>query len=120
MELHIPEGAQVHIMIGQAPLLALPGQTQLVAAPERRRRPLLTGTIAVLLLAGGYVTGHLMAHGAAVAPEAHAALPRTSRPIPAPPPADFTQQLRQSPTITPAPGAPRAGAAPANPFGLHE
>lgn len=140
MSFEIPEGTNVQIIVGNAPVLALPDAT--IRADQRGafRRAGGAGLkllIALLLVGGGVFLGWVAGahHG-----EATAALPSAGLPSPPPvaqalpvhppaaaeaapsPPAQvppaFTQQLQQAPPLVPAPGQPPAGAPHRNAFGL--
>lgn len=144
MQLMIPEGAQVHIVIGHATPLALPPPAAPPATAPRSGRPLLKGAVVLLLVAGAFAGGrHLAARpdglGAAEAalampqaapvggqsasldaPNAVAAPPALAPSTPEPViPPDLARQLQGPPTVIRPPGSPAAGAPPsANPFGL--
>ena len=65
MNFEIPDGAQVQVIIGKAPVLALPDGTEAERARSSPGRPILIAAIAVLLLAGAFTGGRLVgAHGA--------------------------------------------------------
>ena len=65
MHFEIPDGAQVQVIIGKAPVLALPDGTEAEHARSSPGRPILIAAIAVLLLAGAFTGGRLVgAHGA--------------------------------------------------------
>ena len=56
MELVIPDGAQVHITVGQPPLLALPQDPRAVASlPERSSGRIVKSLIAGVLLIGARI-----------------------------------------------------------------
>ena len=140
MSFEIPEGANVQIIVSNAPVLALPDETSRAdqrAAFRRSGGAALKLLMALLLVGGGVLLGWVAgAHHA----EATAALPSAGLPSPPPvaqafpvhppavaqaapsPPAQvppaFTQQLRQAPTVVPAPGQPPVGAPHRNAFGL--
>jgi hypothetical protein len=135
MELVIPDGAQVHITVGQPPLLALPQDPRAVASlPERSSRRIVKGLLAGVLLIGAFQAGRFLPHHVETA---SAAQPPTSPAKPSVtgssaageiPPA-FRAQIAQPPHVVPPPGAapaaatggstaPAAAPAPANPFGL--
>ena len=144
MSFEVPEGASVQIIVGRPPLLALPDETGRPAQPVRQGgfgRTVLTGLVALALLAGGYVIGQHSTgpNGAGGTVTAQAAIPApppvrqafpdhalAAAPAAAPgapasaqvPPA-FTQELYQPPTVVPPPGQ-ASGSAPSarNPFGL--
>ena len=141
MELVIPEDTQVHILIGKAPLLALPEPTIPDVPPAGRGRKLLRGTLALVLLAGAFVAGRHYPGQAAVAARPAVAmsapppptgqfafpdrpLPQPSTATPAPHeelgqvPASFAEQLRQAPDVMPPPGQTPGAAPGKNPFGL--
>ncbi len=150
MEFVIPEGAQVHITVRGAPLLALPnepvpaGVATAEVPPVRRGHTLLKAAVAVVLLLGAFETGRYVSTRTGPVEPAQAALaaPRPApaasaepafpdHPLPRPTAASaspagiqpaFRQQLAQPPRITPPPGrsSARAGGVAANPFGLHE
>ena len=137
MELVIPDGALVHIAIGNPPLLALPSEAP--AAPAlppapRRGHPYLKGLLALVLLVGAFEAGRrLPPSGEGVAPARAALATRDALPPsadqallpgrpssfePTPPnraaapaqvPPSFAEQLRQPPTILPPPGRSTSG-----------
>ena len=58
MELVIPDGAQVHITVGQPPLLALPQDPRAVASlPERSSGRIVKSLLAGVLLIGAFQAG---------------------------------------------------------------
>ena len=129
MELVIPEGAEVHITIGRAPLLALPGATPVDAAPAQppvsRPRPVLKAIAGFVLLIAAFEGGRYVAARPTATEPAQAAfvipapapvgsehafpdrpLPQTAaaqQPSQIPP--AFREQLAQTPRVTPAPGS---------------
>ena len=137
MELVIPDGQQVHIAIGNPPLLALPSEAPAApAAPAtpRRGHPYVKGLLALVLLVGAFEAGRrLPPAGESVAPARAALATRDALPSPAdqapvpgrpssldltPPnrpatpaqvPPSFAEQLRQPPTILPPTGRPASG-----------
>jgi hypothetical protein len=145
MNFDIPEGANVHIFIGNSLPLAL--TDQLAELPQRSRgRGILGGTLKVavigVLVIGGFWVGEQRgqaasdAAGFAAPPPVEQAFPSqaaASAPPLAPPPSasgqvppdgvppSFAAQLQQPPTIQPPPGqntgAP-AGNGPQSAFGL--
>jgi hypothetical protein len=139
MELVIPDGAQVHITVGQAPLLALAQDPRAVASlPERSSGRIVKSLLAGVLLIGAFQAGRFLPHHAETAsaaqPTAAAAVPGVTGSSAAGeiPPA-FRAQIAQPPQVVPPPGAapaaatagaaggvaaPAAAPAPANPFGL--
>ena len=126
MMLVIPEGAQIHITIGQ-PLLALPSQPMPQSATKSGRSAVMgllaVGVVAVAFQAGRYLPSHPAAQLAedARAQAAQPAIPTASPAAAADTTADFRARLTQPPQVAPPPGQapPSAGApAPANPFGL--
>ena len=136
MELVIHDGAQVHITIGTAPLLALPNETAPQPATPKSGGRFLKGAVAVVLILGAFQAGRVMSHQdhpippaqASVAERAPPVLPRAGaaadQPEAAEIPPAFREKLAQPPQVAPPPGqaavvAPGAPS-PANPFGLHE
>jgi hypothetical protein len=135
MELVIPDGAQVHITVGQPPLLALPQDPRAVASlPERSSGRIVKSLLAGVLLIGAFQAGRFLPHHAETAsaaqPTAAAASPGVTGSSAAGeiPPA-FRAQIAQPPHVVPPPGAATGGStggatapatapAPANPFGL--
>ncbi|MGH7117630.1 MAG: hypothetical protein ACREFP_01300 [Acetobacteraceae bacterium] len=144
MSFEIPEGANVQIIVGKAPVLALPDET--IRSHEQQTRDCRAGVrrvggaalkllMAMILVGTGLVVGWVAGghHG-----EATAALPSGGLPPPppmaqafpvrplSPPqaapsaqiPPTFTQQLHRPPTVVPPPGQPSAGAPHRNAFGL--
>ncbi len=103
MELVIPDGAQVHITIGNTPLLALPNET----APQPDPIPPAQASV-------GERTPPVLPRAAAPA----------DQPAAAEIPPAFRAKLAQPPQVAPSPGqapvAAAGGPTPANPFGLHE
>ena len=140
MNFEIPDGTQVQVIIGKAPLLALPDGTEAERPKSSPGRPILMAAIAVLLLAGAFTGGRLVgAHGA------HAGVASATEAVAHPPPppvrqgfpdhalADptagnaagqvpeaFQRELQQQPTVVPPPGKPAAPPPTAgkNGFGL--
>jgi hypothetical protein len=117
MNLEIPDGAQVQVIIGKVPLLALPDGTEAERLKSSPGRPILVAAIAVLLLAGAFTGGRLVgAHGA----HTGVASATEAVPHPAPPPVRqgfpdhgqvpeaFQHELQQQPTVVPPPGQPAA------------
>jgi hypothetical protein len=136
MELIIPDGAQVHITIGNTPLLALPNETAAQPATLKSGGRILKGFVAGVLILGAFQAGRVISHRgdptpraqASVAEHAPPALPRAAAPTDQPeaaeiPPA-FRDKLAQAPQVAPPPGQAAVVApgtpTPANPFGLHE
>jgi len=136
MELVIPDGTQVHITIGNAPLLAMPNEAASQPATPNSGGRFLKGVVAGVLILGAFQAGRILSHRgdpippaqASVAERAPPVLPRAATPADQPvaaeiPPA-FRDKLAQPPQVAPPPGqaavvAPGAPT-PANPFGLHE
>ncbi len=134
MELVIPDGAQVHITVGQPPLLALPHDARATAPSSERQRGRVTkGILAGVLLIGAFQAGRLLPHHAdmaSAAPPAAAIAPgATEGSAGGELPPAFRAQMAQPPQVVPppgagpaaAPGAPASGPAapaPPNPFGL--
>ena len=139
MELVIPDGAQVHITIGQPPVPALQHDTGPIALlPEQPRGRIAKGLLAGALLFGAFQAGRFLPHHAGTAdaaqPQAASAgsgLTGYSNTGEIPP--AFRAQIARRPQVLPPPGAapvaapdgPTSGAptqapapAPANPFGL--
>jgi hypothetical protein len=136
MELVIPDGAQVHITIGNAPLLALPNETAPQPAAAKSGGRFLKGVVAGVLILGAFQAGRVMSHRGDPVPPAQSSveertppvLPRAAaaddQPATAEIPPVFRDKLAQPPQVAPPPGQ-AAVAAPgtptlANPFGLHE
>jgi len=136
MELVIPDGAQVQITIGGAPLLTPPDETARQPVAINSGRRFLTGVVAGVLILGAFQTGRVMSHRGDPIPPAEASVeertpPVLPRAVPAPdqaaaaqiPPA-FRDKLAQPPQVAPPPGRAAVAApgdpTPANPFGLHE
>jgi hypothetical protein len=136
MELVIPDGAQVHITIGNAPLIALPNETAPQRATLKSGGRFLKGVVAGVVILGAFQAGRVMSHRGDAIPFAQASveertppvLPRAAAAADPPeaaeiPPA-FREKLTQPPQVAPPPGQPPVVApgtpAPANPFGLHE
>ena len=164
MQFEIHEDAHVHIVIGKpisrdfspqtcsagkvcarpdrgvmGTLLAVPGDAASVRPALRFGRPLLKGSLCVMLLAGSFAVGQHFA-GPSRAPELARTAAALSRPalsaeqhaFPDPPQpreappqtagevtANFQKQLQQPPTVTPPPGQTSAPRTPGkNPFGL--
>jgi hypothetical protein len=136
MELVIPDGAQVHIMIGTAPLLALPNETAPQPAALKSGGRFLKGVVAGVLILGAFQAGRVMSHQGDPIPPAQAyvahrtppVLPRAAatadQPEAAEIPPAFRDKLSQPPQVAPPPGQPAVAApgtpTPANPFGLHD
>jgi hypothetical protein len=136
MELVIPAGAQVHITIGNAPLLALPNETAPQPAIPKSGGRFLKGVVAGMLILGAFQAGRIMSHRdhpippaqASVAERAPPGLPRTAaradQPEAAEIPPAFRDKLSQPPQVAPPPGQPAVAApgtpTPANPLGLHD
>ncbi len=136
MELVIPDGAQVHITIGNAPLLALPNETAPQPATPKSSGRFLKGVVAGVLILGAFQAGRVMSHLddpvppalASVAERAAPVLPRAGaaadQPEAAQIPPAFREKLAQPPQVAPRPGQAAVVApgtsTPANPFGLHE
>ena len=131
MQLVIPDGAQVHITVGQPPLLALPHDSRATApSSERQRRRVTKGILAGVLLIGAFQAGRLLPHHADMAsaapPAAAIASGATEGSAAAEIPSAFRAQMAQPPQVVPPPGArpvappgaPGSGTAPPNPFGL--
>jgi hypothetical protein len=140
MELVIPDGAQVHIMVGQPPLVALPNDPRAVASqPERPSGRIVKSLVVGVLLIGAFQTGRLLPHHAETASAAQPTAAAgtvpdvTGRSAAGEIPPAFRAQIAQPPHVVPPPGAtpaaatagaaggvaaPVAAPAPANPFGL--
>jgi hypothetical protein len=111
MRLEIPEGANVQILIGQTPALALPDET-------RSRHPAVgVGGLMVKGVLGGVVVVtvatlglHMMLTGTQAAAGGETPARRADQVPPA-----FQRQIEQQPTVTPPPGQQPPGK---NPFGL--
>lgn len=136
MQLSIPDGAQIHIVVSNGPQLAL-AAPEATAMPEQTvpqaRRPILTGVLAVALSFASFEIGRFVSVSSASMPAARAAtvveqLPGTgaeraeSRAPEDSIPDTFRRQLAQPPEVVPPPGqAPTtSGPAAASPFGLHD
>jgi hypothetical protein len=136
MELVIPDGAQVHITIGNTSLLALPNDTAPQPAIHKSGGRFLKGVVAGVLMLGAFQAGRILPHRgdpispaqASVAERAPPVLPRAGAAADQPagveiPPA-FRDKLAQPPQVAPPPGQPAVAApgtpTPSNPFGLHE
>ena len=136
MELVIPDGAQVHITIGNAPLLALPNETAPQPAALKSGGGFLKGVVAGVLILGAFQAGRVMSHRGDPIPPAQASveertptvLPHAAataaQPADAEIPPEFRSKLAQPPQVAPPPGQAAVAApgapTPANPFGLHE
>ena len=136
MELVIPDGAQVHITIGNAPLLALPNETAPQPAIPKSGGRFLKGVVAGMLILGAFQAGRILPHRGDPIPPAQASvgertspvLPRAAaaadQPEAAEIPPAFRDKLAQPPQVAPPPGQAVVAApgtpTPANPFGLHE
>jgi hypothetical protein len=136
MELVIPDGAQVHITIGNAPLLALPNETAPQPAALKSGGRFLKGVVAGVVILGAFQAGRVMSHRGDPIPSAQASveertppvLPRAAaaadQPEAAEIPPAFRDKLAQPPQVAPPPGQAAVAApgtpTPANPFGLHE
>jgi hypothetical protein len=140
MSFGIPEGANVQVTVGNAPVLALPDET--IRTDQRGAFRCSGGAalklpMALLLVGGGVLLGWAAGahHGEATAALPSAGLaspPPVAQAFPVHPPAAaeaapspptlvlpaFAQQLRQAPTVVPALGRPPAGAPHRNAFGL--
>ena len=134
MQLEIPEGANVQIIVGNSAPLALADESRQTGASRGGARPILKGLIVAIVLVGTFVVGQHFGGRAAGTHTAVAAasMPRPAPtgeqhafpdpPLPNPPrqqasvgvPPEFQSELRQPPTVTPPPGA----ASTKNPFGL--
>jgi hypothetical protein len=136
MELVIPDGAQVHITIGNSPLLALPNETAPQPATLKPGGRFLKGVVAGVLILGAFQAGRVMSHRDDPISPAQASVQERTPPVlpraaaaadhseAAEIPPAFRDKLGQPPQVAPPPGqaavvAPGAPA-PANPFGLHE
>jgi len=136
MELVIPDGAQVHITIGNGPPLALPNETAPQLAARQQGSRFLKSVAASVLILGAFQAGRIVSHRGDPIPEAQAsietstspALPRAGeaadQPAHAEIPPAFRDKLAQPAQVAPPPGqavvAAPGAPAPANPFGLHE
>jgi len=136
MELVIPDGAQVHITIGNTPLLALPNETAPQPAIRKSSGRFLKGVVAGVLILGAFQAGRVMSHRddpilpaqASVEERTPPVRPRAGaaaeQPAAAEIPPAFRDKLAQPPQVAPPPGQPVVAAPgnpiPANPFGLHE
>ena len=122
MQLEIPDGAHVHILIGKAPPLALTDQTG-SPRPMTATRSLIRGALVAALLCGSFLVGKQFGPVRTVAAEASTSqsfAPPDSRSAgpgaaPAAVPPEFTQQLQRPPTVLPPPGRTPPGKSP---FGL--
>jgi hypothetical protein len=136
MELVIPDGAQVQITIGTAPLLALPNETAPQPATPKSGGRFLKGVVAGVLILGAFQAGRILPHRGDPIPPAQASvgertppvLPRAAaaadQPEAAEIPPAFRDKLAQPPQVAQPPGQAVVAApgtpTPANPFGLHE
>ena len=136
MELVIPDGAPVHITIGNAPLLAQQNETAPQRATLKSGGRFLKGVVAGVLVLGAFQAGRVMSHRVDPIPPAQASvadrtppvLPRAAatadQPEAAEIPPAFREKLAQPPQVAPPPGQAAVVApgtsTPANPFGLHE
>jgi hypothetical protein len=136
MELVIPDGAQVHITIGNAPLLALPNETAPQPAALKSCGRFLKGVVAGVVILGAFQAGRVMSHRGDPIPSAQTSveertppvLPRAAaaadQPEAAEIPPAFREKLTQPPQLAPPPGQAAVvepgTPTPANPFGLHE
>ncbi len=136
MELVIPDGAQVHISIGNTPLLALPNETVPQPAAVKSGGRFLKGVVAGVLILGAFQAGRVMSHRDDPIPPAQASIQERTPPVlprAAPAaneqagaeiPTTFRDKLAQPPQVAPPPGQAAVAApgtpVPANPFGLHE
>ncbi len=136
MELVIPDGAQVHITIGNTPPLALANETPPQPAAVQSGGRFLKGVVAGVLILGAFQAGRMMSHRGGPIPPAQASveertppvLPRAAatadQPEAAEIPPAFRGKLSQPPQVAPPPGQPAVAApgtpTPANPFGLHD
>ena len=133
MELVIADGAQVHITIGNAPLLALPNETAPQPAALKSGGRFLKGVVAGVVILGAFQAGRVMSHRGDPIPSAQASveertppvLPRAAaaadQPEAAEIPPAFRDKLAQPPQVAPSPSVAAPGApTSANPFGLHE
>ena len=136
MELVIPDGAQVHITIGNTPLLTLPNEAAPQPAALKSGGRFLKGVVAGVLILGAFQAGRVMSHQGDPIPSAQASvadrtppvLPRAAaaadQPEAAEIPTAFRDRLVQPPQVAPPPGQAVVAApgtpTPANPFGLHE
>jgi len=140
MEVVIPNGTQVHITIGQPPLLALPYDKRAVAIPsEGPRGRIAKGLLAGFVLVGAFQAGRFLPHRAETASAAQLAAGRSGTGATESGggngeiPTAFRAQMGQPPQVVPPPGAapagtaggstgnaaaPAAAPASANPFGL--
>ncbi len=136
MELVIPDGAQIHITIANAPLLALPNETAPRPATPKSGGRFLKGVVAGVLVLGAFQAGRIMSHGGDPIPPAQASIAEQAPPVlpraaaaadqqeAAEIPPAFREKLTQPPQVAPPPGQAAVVApgtpTPANPFGLHE
>ena len=136
MELVIPDGAQVHITIGQAPTLALShNNPALPAKPDYRTGRIAKGLLAGVVLFGAFQAGRFLPHhpDSALAAQPTASVGTSDGGSAAEIPPAFRAQMGNAPQVVPAPGAVTpspshapSGVAPApapasatpNPFGL--
>lgn len=134
MQLEIPEGANVQIIVGNSAPLALADESRQIGASRGGGRPILKGLVVAIVLVGTFVVGQHFGGRATGTQTAAAAasMPRLAPtgeqhafpdlPLPDPQrqqassgvPTEFQSELRQPPTVTPPPGA----ASGKNPFGL--
>lgn len=134
MHFEIPEGANVHIIVGNSAPLALVDESRQAGTLRTGGRPVLKGLVVAIVLVGTFVVGQHFGGRAAGTQTAAAAasMPRPAPtgeqhafpdlPLPNPQrqqasgglPTEFQNELRQPPTVTPPPGS----ASGKNPFGL--
>jgi hypothetical protein len=145
MQLYIPEGAHVHIVVGQRPDLPLVDEANHAPPASGIGRPLLLGGLALTVILGGLAVLRQFPDQSDSAIRPVLAIPhpnplREPRTFPEPAlprlsgnatattdgpgqvPQPFTDQLRQAPTVEPPPGRPAVtpDSQAVNPFGLHE
>jgi hypothetical protein len=132
MHLEIPEVANVQIIVGGSAPLALADENRQARTSQTGGRPILKGLVVAIALLGTFVVGEHFGGRAAGTQTAAVSMPPRSpaaqqqafidAPLPNPQrqqdsgggPAEFQNELRQRPTVTPPPGT-----APAkNAFGL--
>jgi hypothetical protein len=133
MHLEIPDGANVQIFVGSPASLALTDESRQARPARTGGRPILKSLVVAIALVGTFVAGqHFGGRATGGQTVAAVSMPRPSLPgeqhtFPNAPltnprpeqaasgvPAEFQNQLRQTPTVSPPPGE----ASRKNPFGL--
>jgi hypothetical protein len=133
MNLELPDNARVRIFIAPMGYLLPPEGASIPSVPPaaRPRRRLLKGAALLTLLGAAFLLGgHSLPWAGALQARAQSQGTRPPADDPDPPrppevPPAFARQLRQAPTVTPAPGAAASDATPSgapakSPFGLED